>query len=234
MDINGGQDSQKLPFAPNVNLHTGIKKERISMSRVINRVGKIYGRLTVVSRNGSCASGAAWLCECSCGNSITVSANHLRTGHTKSCGCLDSETRSIRCTTHGFSSHLLYTNVYTNMKARCHNEKYHRYKDYGAKGIKVCDEWLNNPRSFYEWGITNGYKDTMHLHRKDKTKGYYPENCEFLDRLIHLRSHVAKLTEEQAKEIKYSKDGIKSLSKKFKISEWAIDDIRNGKTWRNV
>ena len=204
------------------------------MTRLINRVGETYGRLTVLARNGSTASGAAWLCECICGNRVTVGANNLMRGNTKSCGCLESELTSARCTTHGFSSHLLYTNVYINMKARCHNEKYYRYKDYGGKGIKVCDEWLNNPRSFYEWGILNGYKDSMHLHRKDKTKDYCPENCEFLDRLVHLRSHMAKLTEEQAKEIRYGHGSVRSLSKKFNISAWSINDIRTGKTWKNV
>ena len=63
------------------------------------------------------------------------------------------------------------------MKYRCLNKNGRRYKDYGGRGITICDEWKNDFKAFYDWAMANGYKDDLSIDRIDNDKGYYPENC---------------------------------------------------------
>ena len=63
------------------------------------------------------------------------------------------------------------------MKSRCYNKEDKNYRWYGAKGIKICDEWLDNPKAFEEWAMNHGYSDNLTIDRKDENKNYCPENC---------------------------------------------------------
>lgn len=71
-------------------------------------------------------------------------------------------------------------NILHGMKQRCYNQNNENYYLYGGKGIKVYDEWLNNPTSFEEWAINNGYEDGLTINRKDENKDYCPDNCEWV------------------------------------------------------
>lgn len=77
---------------------------------------------------------------------------------------------------HGKWNTRLY-GIYSGMKSRCRNANNPRYKNYGGKGIKVCDEWLNDFNAFYNWATTNGYKDDLSIERIDINKDYEPSNC---------------------------------------------------------
>lgn len=63
------------------------------------------------------------------------------------------------------------------MKKRCYNLKYKRYNDYGGRGIKICNEWLNDFKVFYDWAMQNGYKDNLTIDRIDVNGNYEPSNC---------------------------------------------------------
>jgi hypothetical protein len=72
------------------------------------------------------------------------------------------------------------TRIYSewqSMKGRCYTKSHTSYRKYGAKGITVCDEWLNDFMAFYDWAMANGYDDSLTLDRIDSTKGYSPDNC---------------------------------------------------------
>jgi hypothetical protein len=70
--------------------------------------------------------------------------------------------------------------VFQQMQDRCFNPNNKSYKWYGAKGITICDEWLDDPQLFKEWALNNGYKDCLTIDRIDSDKNYCPENCQWI------------------------------------------------------
>lgn len=72
--------------------------------------------------------------------------------------------------------------IFNSMVARCYNPKCKDYKWYGEKGVRICDEWINNPESFELWSVNNGYTDSMTIDRKDSDDCYCPENCQWVSR----------------------------------------------------
>ena len=135
-----------------------------------------FGRLTAIRYLGK----SKWECKCDCGNIVDIFGEHLRRGHTKSCGCLLKEIASNktieRNTTHNKSKTRLYR-IYSNMKSRCYNKQHSAYQNYGGRGINICDEWLNSFVVFYDWAMDNGYQDDLSIDRIDNNKGYSPDNC---------------------------------------------------------
>lgn len=82
---------------------------------------------------------------------------------------------------HGMSKHRLH-NVWSLMKRRCYQKGSVSYHNYGAKGITVCDEWLESSKAFFDWALSNGYGDDLEIDRIDNLKGYSPDNCRFVSR----------------------------------------------------
>ena len=78
--------------------------------------------------------------------------------------------------THGQSYSRIY-NTYHSMKQRCYNSKNKNYYNYGGRGIKICEEWLNDFQAFYDWSMSHGYSDDLTIDRKDNDGDYCPENC---------------------------------------------------------
>lgn len=146
------------------------------MPKLIDMTGQRFGRLTVIERHGTKGGHAAWLCECTCGNTVIVDGKFLRMGATQSCGCYRKECAAERHTTHGRSKSRLY-NIYHNMLKRCFKSNNHKYKDYGGRGITVCDEWKDSFQAFYDWAMANGYSDELTLDRKNNDSNYEPSNC---------------------------------------------------------
>lgn len=121
------------------------------MSELKNIIGQTFGNLKVIARDENSHNGKAmWICECKCGNIVSVYGTYLRNGHTKSCGCLVGQKAIQRSTIHGMTRTSIH-NVWKTMKQRCFNPKNHKYRIYGERGITVCDEWKNDFRAFYEF-----------------------------------------------------------------------------------
>ena len=141
-------------------------------------IGKKFGRLIVVAREGVTKDRlATWRCKCDCGNETIVDGKSLRTGHTRSCGCLLREAAAIKGKNnrkHGQSNSPTYSS-WRAMKERCNNKNSKAYKWYGARGIKVCDRWNESFSNFiHDMGEK---KDTESLDRIDCDGNYEPSNC---------------------------------------------------------
>ena len=170
----------------------GIRHNR---SKVRNRVyhtpknfvdltGQRFGKLVVIRRVENHGKRPAWLCKCDCGNQLEVIGESLRSGNTKTCGCSRES--------HGCADDRLYS-VWCTMKARCNNPNKNNYASYGARGIVVCDEWLNSFTAFRNWALENGYDyDAPYgkctIDRIDVDGNYCPENCRWVDAEIQARN----------------------------------------------
>lgn len=141
--------------------------------------GTRYGKLLVVSMADNKGRFTQWNCLCDCGNATVVATAHLTNGHTKSCGCLRSETASINFSTHRKSNTRLYR-MWRNIKTRCENSKCNHYHLYGGRGIHICDEWRNDFSAFEEWALNHGYQDNLSIDRIDVNGSYTPDNCRFV------------------------------------------------------
>lgn len=141
-----------------------------------------FGKLKPIRMMNFGSGRTTWLCKCDCGKELEVSQKSLTTGNTKSCGCSRIENSGRR--THGHCNSRVYI-VYMDMIRRCYKENDKAYKWYGAIGIKVCDEWLNDFAKFYNWMLDNGYDEnaergTCTLDRIDPNGDYEPNNCRII------------------------------------------------------
>lgn len=154
------------------------------MGNAKNLAGAVFGRLTAIAPTSERTKdgGVLWSCRCECGREVLVKATYLTQGHTRSCGCISRENCSYigkdgksrekhaRCGTRLYS-------IWGNMKGRCYRPTHDSYKNYGARGITVCEEWRNSFKAFAEWAEKNGYTEELTIDRIDNNKGYSPDNC---------------------------------------------------------
>ncbi len=144
------------------------------MAKFIDITGQIFNRLTAIEY---IKEKQRWRCRCVCGNESFVNGWKLRTGDIRSCGCLMSDINIARCRKHGGANGGIPEYVtWQAMKRRCDYPKDINYKNYGDRGIKVCDRWINSFENFY---ADMGKKPTA-KHSLDRIKvneGYSPTNC---------------------------------------------------------
>lgn len=119
---------------------------------------------------------ALFICEC--GNEFVSQIDSVKRGSTKSCGCLADTIRKIngrKRKTHGMSKTAVYQK-WSNMKLRCYDKSNPSYEKYGARGITVCDRWLESFENFYE-DLGKYHSENLELDRIDVNGNYCPENC---------------------------------------------------------
>lgn len=164
----------------------------IFIPKLKDLTGKRFGEWTVIKRieNYTTPSGntfTQWLCQCNCGSEPRgVLANTLLSGKSTSCGCVQKNIAATFCKSH-FSTHKesktrLYK-IWAGIRKRCTNPHAYNYKDYGGRGITICDEW-DNFECFMKWSIENGYNDELSIDRIDVNGNYTPNNCRWVTRVV--------------------------------------------------
>lgn len=136
-------------------------------------VGERFERLVVTGAPVSKNWVLFYPCKCDCGNETLVRSQLLREGRTKSCGCLSRETRGDQSRRHGMSRTPIH-GVWLAMRRRCEDPKVRPFKDYGARGISVCDRWQVFENFLEDMGIP---EKGMSLERKENDLGYSKSNC---------------------------------------------------------
>lgn len=165
--------------------------------------GQQYGRLSVYefSHSEKCNGGARaiWKCKCQCGNVKNISGDALRSGHTKSCGCLHRDCARQLNFKHGHRTVDATSSEYIaweNMRARCGNPKRPDYKNYGGRGITVCDRWRGSFPNFY---ADMGPKPSpVHsIDRINNDGNYDPDNCRWATRSQQRRNSRSLLMTDE-------------------------------------
>lgn len=160
-------------------------------SKYEDLTGKRFERLVVlrkhsdcyVSKSGRIYQTPTYWCRCDCGKEKEVPWYALTSGNTKSCGCYNRELiMKLLDKMHDGSeergrSHKRIYHIWNVMKHRCENPSNNRYKYYGGRGIRVCEEWKSSFRLFETWALSHGYADNLTIDRIDVNGDYCPENC---------------------------------------------------------
>lgn len=145
--------------------------KRIDMS------GEIYNSWKVLYFLRNKKNSSYWMCKCICGKQKPVSRQNLKGNKSTSCGCAEKEKRRLN----KIPFRKRIAQVHHAVMQRCYDSTQKRFKDYGGRGIKVCDQW-HDLNCFYSWMIKMGYQEGLEINRINNDLGYSPENCNLVTR----------------------------------------------------
>lgn len=154
--------------------------EEMKRKTTQKHIGKKYSRLVILDLDHISNNHRYYKCKCDCGKMVVVGFAHLRSGAIKSCGCLWEENKHEYRKKHGFAKKEPLYSTWRGIKQRCYNKNHSRYKEYGGRGIVMCEDWKNNYLIFRKWALESGYKTGLTIDRINNEAGYYPNNCRWV------------------------------------------------------
>ena len=203
------------------------------MSKFVDLTNQRFGRLITVEKTDlrSSRGHVIWKCKCDCGKETFVSSNHLISGNTTSCGCLQKERASKAKTTHGQYQSSEYRS-WQMMRNRCYNPNYNKFKDYGGRGIEVCDRWKDSFENFLEdMGPKPSSKHS--IDRIDVDGNYESWNCKWSTTQEQARNRRnqrdVKLIDSEGQEYLIAGGLIKQFCKDAGLHSSNISAVLNGK-----
>ncbi len=209
-----------------------VQHQRLGMS--LDLVGKSFGRLTVIEmidpEKGEIKNfkknRTYWKCKCECEKERIVQGNYLVKGYSKSCGCHTKE-RS-----YGQTKQIEYAS-WRSMINRCLDPKNEKYPDYGARGISVCDRWLEKNNGFKNFFVDMGSRPNKNrtLDRIDNDGNYEPSNCRWATKRVQSRNKRNNVWYDHSGRKKVLKD----WAKYFKVNSSSLYEmLQRGKTFNEV
>lgn len=194
--------------------------------------GQKFNRLSVIEKVvAHNKSSSFWKCKCDCGSIIEVSGAHLRSGHTKSCGCFIKDNPPT--ITHGYSRNKNRTyKTWLEMRQRCNNPKSDKHQWYGGRGITICERWNNFVVFLEDMGER---PEKMTLDRINNDGNYEPSNCRWATQKEQIRnSSWPKLNQGAAEEIRRLRDAgmkIRELATLYGISNVSVYNVVKMRSW---
>ena len=180
-----------------------------------NHIGETYGIYTLIEFLNEKDKYGHYLykgkCKV-CGYEIVKPFNHFSapSAITNNCKHLDRNGNYYNFNKYNWSNERIGS-IFNGIKDRCYNKNNKSYKWYGEKGVKVCKEWIDNPKLFENWALSNGYKDDLTIDRIDENKDYCPENCRWVTNINNAKYKSTTSLIEVDGEIHTGKDWAKIL-----------------------
>lgn len=148
--------------------------------------GMKFGKLTLVKRT---ETPRIWECVCDCGEIVFTQISH----GSRECRKCAYERLAKERITHGETDNKLgkisrLYRIWTGIKTRCNNANNHSYKEYGSRGISICDEWNSSYENFKKWALDNGYTEEFEIERIDVNGNYEPLNCKWISHVEQMKN----------------------------------------------